>query len=244
MRNIKLIIEYDGTKYSGWQKQNNALTIQEVIENAIVSITNENINLIGSSRTDAGVHAKGFTANFITESKIPAQKFREAINSKLPNDIVILKSEEVDINFHSRYHSTGKIYVYTIINRYEPIAIGRDYVYHYKNKLDIELMKMASKYFIGKHDFTSFMKKGSSVKTTVRTITRLDVQKENDKLTITVSADGFLYNMVRIIVGTLIDVGIGKIKPEEIRDILYSKDRIKAGGCAPACGLCLVEVLY
>lgn len=244
MRNIKLIIEYDGTKYAGWQIQNNAITVQEIVQNAIRLIIKENVKLIGSSRTDSGVHALGFVANFTTKSKIPSYKFKDAINSKLPEDIVILESEEVDSDFHSRYNCTGKTYVYTILNSNNPVAIGRNYSYHYKYSLDIELMKQASKYIVGKHDFKSFMKSGSSVKTTIRTITQLDIEKNDNFINIIISADGFLYNMVRIIVGTLIEVGRNKLKPEEVRQILECKNRTRAGMCVPPQGLCLKEVRY
>lgn len=244
MRNIKLVIEYDGSNYAGWQKQKNAITIQETIEKAISNVTSEMVEITGSSRTDTGVHARGFVANFFTNSKIPSEKFREAINNKLPYDIIILKSEEVDCEFHSRYHSKGKEYSYAILNRLQPPAINRNYLYHYKYELDIKLMQEASRYFIGTHDFASFKNKGSSVKTSVRTITELSIKREYDLVKITVSADGFLYNMVRIIVGTLIDIGIGKIKPQEIENIIQSKDRKNAGKSVPPQGLCLEEVFY
>lgn len=244
MRNIKLIIEYDGTNYAGWQKQNNAVTVQEVVEKAIKRITKENVKLIGSSRTDTGVHAKGFVANFYTECRIPDEKIRDAVNSKLPYDIVILSSNRVDKDFHARYNSMGKTYVYTILNRRERAAIDRNYMYHYKGQLNIEMMKQASRYLLGKNDFSAFKNKGSSVKTSVRTITDIKIINKDDIIKIYVTADGFLYNMVRIIVGTLIEAGIGKIKPEYIKEILESKDRTKAGKSAPPQGLCLIKVYY
>ena len=222
MRNIKLTIEYDGTSYGGWQKQKNNRTIQQCIEEAIKLLTGEEVELIGSSRTDAGVHAKGMVANFITNSKIPADKFREAINTKLPDDIGIIKSEEVDKNFHSRYDSKGKTYCYTLVNRYEKVCLGRSYVYQVRDELNYNLMKDAAKYFLGKHDFKAFKTNGSSVKTSVRTISGLELELKGDVLKIFISADGFLYNMVRIIVGTLIEVGKGKIKPARKRTRLHS----------------------
>lgn len=244
MKNIKLIIEYDGTNYAGWQKQKNAVTIQQKLEESILKLTGESVEIIGSSRTDAGVHAKGFVANFKTESSIPARSFREALNSKLPKDIVILESEEVPLDFHARYSSIGKLYSYTIINRVQPLAIGRDYVYHYKKQLNFEAMKEACEYFIGKHDFSAFKSTGSSVKTSIRTVKRAFLNKDDYKLIFYVEADGFLYNMVRIMVGTLIDVGIGKIRPEDIKAIIQSKDRNRAGKTVPASGLCLEFVYY
>ena len=244
MRNIKLTIEYDGTSYGGWQKQKNNRTIQQCIEEAIKLLTGEEVELIGSSRTDAGVHAKGMVANFITNSQIPADKFREAINTKLPDDIGIIKSEEVDRNFHSRYDSKGKTYCYTLVNRYEKVCIGRNYVYQVRDELNYNLMKEAAKYFLGKHDFKAFKTNGSSVKTSVRTINGLELELKGDVIKIFVSADGFLYNMVRIIVGTLIEVGKGKIKPESIERIIKNGDRSKAGPCVPPNGLVLEKVFY
>lgn len=244
MSNIKLTIEYDGTSYGGWQKQKNNRTIQQCIEEAIKLLTGEDVELIGSSRTDAGVHAKGMIANFITNSQIPADKFREAINTKLPDDIGIIKSEEVDRNFHSRYDSKGKTYCYTLVNRYEKVCIGRNYVYQVRDELNYNLMKEAAKYFLGKHDFKAFKTNGSSVKTSVRTINGLELELKGDVIKIFVSADGFLYNMVRIIVGTLIEVGKGKIKPEDIESIIKNGDRSKAGPCVPPNGLVLEKVFY
>ena len=244
MRNIKLVIEYDGTTYGGWQKQKNNRTIQQCIEEAIKLVTNEEVELIGSSRTDAGVHARGMVANFITNSKIPADRFREAINTKLPDDIGIIKSEEVNIDFHSRYNSKGKTYCYTIINRYEKVCIERNYAYQVKDELNYDAMKEASKYFLGKHDFKAFKSNGSSVKTSVRTISDLRIECNNDIINIFISADGFLYNMVRIIVGTLIEVGKGKIKPSDIEKIIIDGDRTKSGPCVPPNGLVLEKVFY
>lgn len=244
MRNIKLIIEYDGTNYGGWQKQKNNTTIQGEIEKAIFKITGEVVDLTGSSRTDAGVHARGMVANFTTESRVPSERFREAINSKLPDDISIIKSEEVDENFHARYCCKGKMYSYTIINREEKVAIGKNFVYAVKDELDINKMKEACKFFIGKHDFKAFKTTGSSVKTSVRTIYDLTAEKDGCNIKINISADGFLYNMVRIIVGTLIEVGKDKIEINKISEIIKLGDRTKAGPCVPPNGLVLEEVYY
>jgi len=244
MRNIKLTLEYDGTNYLGWQKQKMGKTLQGTLEESIKLLTKEEIEVIGSSRTDAGVHAKGFVANFKTNSKIPAEKYREAINHKLPDDIIILKSEEVEEDFHARYNAKGKTYSYSILNRDTPSAIYRNYLYHVKRKLDVGYMKEACQYFIGTHDFSAFKTSGSSVKTTVRTITELYVEENGDIIKIYVTGDGFLYNMVRIIVGTLIMVGSNKIKPLEIKNIIDSKERDKAGICVPASGLVLEKVYY
>ena len=244
MRNIKLTIEYDGTRYYGWQRQPIGNTIQQEVEKAISKVIKESVEVIGSSRTDSGVHAKGYVANFKTNVKMPAEKFRDAINCKLPRDIVIIKSEEVDLDFHARYSSKGKTYCYTILNREYPCAIDKDYVYYYRWKLNVEEMKKACKYFLGTHDFKAFQTPGGSVKTSIRTISDLHIETNVDKIKIYISADGFLYNMVRIIVGTLILVGSNKIKEDFVKNIIESGVRQNAGKCAPANGLCLEKVFY
>lgn len=244
MRNIKLLIEFDGSNFCGWQRQPNGRTVQKCIETAIFKATGEEILINGSSRTDAGVHAKEMVANFFTNSTIPGEKFREAINTRLPEDVSIIKSEEVDEDFHARYSSKGKTYSYTIINRYERLSLGHQYLYHCRYKLDIEAMRDACNYFIGKHDFRAFMSPGSSAKTTVRTIKELYIEVEGDKIKIFITADGFLYNMVRIIVGTLIKVGNGKLAAEEIKDIIQEGNRKRAGMCVPPNGLILEKVFY
>ncbi|MGV3152413.1 tRNA pseudouridine(38-40) synthase TruA [Sarcina ventriculi] len=244
MRNIKLTIEYDGTRYYGWQRQPIGNTIQQELEKAISKVIKEYVEVIGSSRTDSGVHAKGYVANFKTNVKMPAEKFRDAINCKLPRDIVIIKSEEVDLDFHARYSSKGKTYCYTILNREYPCAIDKDYVYYYRWKLNVEEMKKACKYFLGTHDFKAFQTPGGSVKTSIRTISDLHIETNVDKIKIYISADGFLYNMVRIIVGTLILVGSNKIKEDFVKNIIESGVRQNAGKCAPANGLCLEKVFY
>lgn len=245
MRNIKLILEYDGTNYRGWQKQKNGRTIQGEVERAVGEVTKEeSIEVIGCSRTDSGVHSRAYTANFNTNSSIPGEKFLYAINNKLPKDIVVTFSEEVEEKFHSRYNSKGKTYCYTILNRRVPSAIHRNYVYLVKDALDLDLIIEGAKYFEGTHDFEAFRTLGSSVKTTVRTIHRVKIEKEEDLIKIYVTGDGFLYNMVRIMVGTLIEVGRKKIKPNEIKNIIDKKDRKLAGIVVPPMGLELLEVFY
>lgn len=244
MRNIKLKLEYDGTNFCGWQKQLNGRTVETVLQSSIEKIVKEDIKLIGCSRTDSGVHAKEYITSFKTESKIPSEKFKDAINTKLPKDIVVLSSEEVAEDFHPRYHTKGKTYCYTILNSELPKAIGKDYLYHFKWKLDVDKIIEASKYFIGTHDFNAFRSLGGSVKTTIRTIWDIRIEKDEEIIKIYVSGDGFLYNMVRIIVGTLLQVGRNKIEPAEIESIINEKDRKKAGKCAPAEGLCLEKVFY
>lgn len=244
MKNIKIVIEYDGTRYCGWQRQKNGVSIQETIEKAIEKVTGEKTEIISSSRTDAGVHAKGQVANFLTSSTVPPEKICYAINSFLPDDIVILSSQEVPLDFHSRYSSKGKKYSYTILNRKIPSALLKNYSAHIPYELNIEDMIRASKYFLGEHDFSAFKSTGSSVKGNVRTIKRLELIKDEDIIKMFIEANGFLYNMVRIIAGTLIEVGKGRIKPDDIPFIIDSKDRKKAGPTAPAQGLCLEKVYY
>lgn len=244
MRNIKLTIEYDGKDFNGWQKQPNKLNIQGEIERAIYNITKEEVDLIGSGRTDAGVHALGQVANFKTNSQISIEKIPLAINSQLKNSIVIKEAEEVDERFHSRYNAKHKTYRYIINNSKCGTAIYRNLEYSYPFKLDVEKMKQASKYFEGEHDFKAFKSSGTSSKNSVRTIYKAIVKQEGEKIIIELTGNGFLYNMVRIISGTLLDVGLGKIRPEEIPEIIESKDRQRAGKTLPAHGLYLVEVKY
>ena len=244
MRNIKLIIEYDGKKFGGWQKQPNKLNIQGEIEKAIGEITGEEIELNASGRTDAGVHSLGQTANFKTNSAIDISKIPVAINSKLKQSIRIISAEEVDERFHARYSCTGKKYRYIINNSKYGSAIYRDLEYHMPIKLNVEDMKKAIKHFEGEHDFKGFKASGTSSKSSVRTIYSTKVIEEGEKIIIELEGNGFLYNMVRIIAGTIVEVGLGKIKPEEIPQILESKDRTRAGKTLPPQGLYLVEVYY
>lgn len=228
----------------GWQKQPNKLNIQGEIEKAIGEITGEEIDLIASGRTDSGVHSLGQTANFKTNSNIPIEKFPVAINSKLKKSIVIKSAEEVNERFHSRYSVKSKKYRYTINTSQYGSAIYRDMEYHFPFELDIQKMQEAAKYFEGEHDFKAFKASGTSSKSSVRTIFKAEVIQNDDRIYIELTGSGFLYNMVRIISGTLVDVGIGKIKPKEIKDIIESKERIRAGKTLPARGLCLMEVNY
>ena len=244
MRNIKLIIEYDGKSFNGWQKQPTKLNIQGEIEKAIFEITGEEVNLIASGRTDAGVNALGQTANFKTNSTIPIEKIPLALNSKLKKSIVIVSAEEVDDSFHSRYNVKSKTYRYTINNSQNGSAIYRDMEYHFPIKLDVKKMKEAAKYFEGEHDFKGFKASGTSSKSSVRTIYKADVKQDGDRIYIELTGNGFLYNMVRIISGTLLDVGLGKIDVNDIPEIIDSKDRKRAGKTLPAHGLCLVKVEY
>lgn len=244
MRNIKLIIEYNGKGFNGWQKQPNKLNIQGEIERAIGELTNEEINLIASGRTDAGVHSFGQTANFYTNSKIPIEKFAIAINSKLKKTIVIKSAEEVDEKFHSRYSVHNKRYRYIINNSEQGTAIYKDLEYHMPVKLNVDKMKEAIKYFEGKHDFSAFKASGTSSKSSVREIYKAEIIDKDEKIYIELTGNGFLYNMVRIIAGTLVDVGLEKIEPEDIPKIIESKKRENAGKTLPPHGLYLMEVNY
>lgn len=244
MRNIKLTIEYDGREFNGWQKQPTKSNIQGTIEKAIEEITGENVELNASGRTDAGVHALGQVANFKTNSNIQIEKMAIAINSKLKKSIVIKKAEEVEENFHSRLSCKKKTYRYIINNSYEGTAIYRYLETHIPNKLNFDKMKEAIKYFEGEHDFKAFKASGTSSKSSVRTIYKADIFKKDDRIYIELTGNGFLYNMVRIIAGTLVDVGIEKIKPEDIRNIIDEGNREKAGKTLPPNGLYLVNVEY
>ena len=244
MRNIKLTIEYDGKDFNGWQKQPNKLNIQGSIEQAIKQITGEDVELNASGRTDAGVHALGQVANFKTNSNIPIDKMAIAINSKLKRSIIIKKAEEVDERFHSRLSCKRKTYRYVINNTPEGSAIYRNLETHIPQKLDVGKMKEAVKYFEGEHDFKAFKASGTSSKSSVRTIYETNLYKKDDKIYIELTGNGFLYNMVRIIAGTLVEVGLGKIKPEEIPEIIKSQKRENAGKTLPPNGLYLVKVMY
>ncbi len=245
MRNIRLLIEYDGKDFNGWQKQPNKLNIQGEIERAIMEITKEEkIDLIASGRTDAGVHALGQIANFKTNSTIPVEKIAMAINSQVKKSIVIKSAEEVDEKFHSRYNCKQKTYRYVINNSETGSAIYRNLEYHYPIKLDVNKMKEAVKYFEGEHDFKAFRASGTGSKTSVRKIYKADVYQQDERIYIELTGSGFLYNMVRIVAGTLIDVGNGKINVDDVSKIIEQGDRTKAGKTLPPQGLFLMKVDY
>lgn len=244
MKRIKLVAAYDGTNYHGSQIQNNGETIEGVLKAELSSLLKEEINLIGASRTDAGVHARGNVYVFDTESRIPPEKFTYALNARLPEDIRIQDSCEVPADFHPRHQDTIKTYEYRILNCKLPLPEYRLYAHFTYDNLDVEKMKAACSFFLGKHDFASFCAAGSQVESTVREIYDLHVEKSGDLVTISVTGNGFLYNMVRIITGTLLKVGSGHILPEEIEGIIAGKDRQLAGPTAPAKGLTLVKIRY
>ena len=244
MKRIKLTIAYDGTNYCGWQIQPNGITVEEVLNKALKKLTGEDILVIGASRTDSGVHALGNVAVFDTETTIPADRIAMALNQRLPEDIVITKSEEVPLDFHPRYCNCSKTYEYHIINTRIPDPTRRLTNYFVSYELNPDNMRKAASYLVGEHDFVSFCNVRTDVKNTVRTITALDILQDGDEITIRITGNGFLYNMVRIIVGTLIRVGRGFYEPEKVKEILEAKDRKAAGVTAPAHGLMLVEIRY
>ena len=244
MKRIKLTIAYDGTNYCGWQIQPNGITIEEILNKALSKMTGEEVFVIGASRTDSGVHAMGNVAVFDTDTTIPAEKIAVALNQRLPDDIVITKSEEVPLDFHPRYCNCSKTYEYHIINTRIPIPTKRLTNYFVSYVLDIDKMRQAASYLVGEHDFVSFCNVRTDVENTVRTITALDIITNGNEITIRITGNGFLYNMVRIIVGTLIRVGRGFYEPEKVKEILEAKDRKAAGVTAPAHGLMLVEIEY
>lgn len=244
MKRVKLVVAYDGTNYHGWQVQDNGITIEEVLNRTLSELVQEDIKVIGASRTDAGVHASGNVAVFDTESRIPGDKFSFALNQRLPEDIRIQESCEVDADFHPRYADTVKTYEYNILNRRFELPSKRLYAAFCYYPMDIERMNQAAAYLVGEHDFKSFCSAGAQVQTTVRTIYAVNVTKEDDMVHIRITGNGFLYNMVRIIAGTLMQVGTGLMEPEQVKEILEARDRSKAGPTAVAKGLTLVEIRY
>ncbi len=270
MRRIRLIIAYDGTNYSGWQIQENATTVEGVLHDALSELLSDmghdgEVELIGASRTDAGVHAEGNVAVFDTEVQMAEEKFAYALNARLPEDIRVLRSEEVSDNFHPRYTPSHKTYVYQILNTRIPIPTLTRYMHHLYEDIDINMMRQAEDIFIGEHDFSAFCSAGAQVKSKVRTIESLKVYEEplsgfgsgtekGEALTdsanrgkiisIVVTGTGFLYNMVRIIAGTLIEVGLGRRDIDTVRRAILEGDRTDAGPTAPAKGLTLKRILY
>ncbi|MCI5640098.1 MAG: tRNA pseudouridine(38-40) synthase TruA [Lachnospiraceae bacterium] len=245
MKRIKLVVAYDGTAYHGWQLQPKEVTIEGKLNEALQQLTGETIQVIGASRTDAGVHALGNVAVFDTESRIPAEKFSYALNQRLPADIVVQSSQEVAADFHPRHCDCRKTYEYMILNRPFPLPEYRNTAYFCYGDIQINKMQEAAQAFIGEHDFAGFCSAGAQVKTTVRTIYSLEVQRiDQDRICIRVQGSGFLYNMVRIIAGTLLQVGQGKINPSDMERIIASCDRSQAGPTAPPQGLRLVEIKY
>ena len=241
---IKFTVEYDGTAYAGWQIQKNDVTVQEMIEKALLPLGKGRIAVFGAGRTDSGVHAKGQVGHFDIESNIPPEKFAFILNSRLPKDIRIKETSLAPDDFHCRFSAKGKRYIYRIVNAPHASALYERFTTHVPERLDLEKMREAAQYIMGTHDFAAFCAAGSSVKTTVRTVSRLDVVKNGEILEIIVEGNGFLYNMVRIIAGTLIDVGKGKKSPALVKEIIDGKVRKEAGMTAEAKGLTMDEVFY
>jgi tRNA pseudouridine38-40 synthase len=245
MRNIKLIIEYDGTNYLGWQRQPQGATIQEVLENALEKITGERSTIIGSGRTDSGVHALAQVANFKTESKMTLFQFQKAFNSILPKDIVIKEAEDVDLNFHSQFSAKSKVYTYVILNRDYPSALERLRAWFISDRLNLSQMKEPARMVIGEHDFRGFALSKHNLKTTVRRVLSAELREKPDgRIEFQIEATGFLKGMVRLIVGTLVQVGKGKITPDDFRGALESGEKTNFVITAPARGLFLKEVKY
>ncbi len=245
VRNIKLLIEYDGTNYLGWQVQPKGSTIQGTLEDKLGLLTGEPVRLFGSGRTDSGVHAFGQVAHFKTRSQMDVRTIQRALNSLLPPDIVIRKVEAVDEDFHARRHSKSKVYEYRILNRNLRSAFHREYAWYIPQKLNFTEMKRASQSLIGEHDFSAFRSVGSPTRTTVRRVVRAEWKRGREGfIRFEIEANGFLKQMVRAIVGTLVEVGKDKMNSAGFRKILESKDRKKAGPTAPARGLFLKEVKY
>ena len=244
MRNIKLTIEYDGTNFSGWQVQKDKRTIQQEIESALEKILKEKVQVTGSGRTDAGVHAMAQVANFKTDKTIKTYELLAALNTMLPIDIVVTNVEEVEENFNARLSAKAKHYRYVINNAKFPSALNANREYHYKYFLDTESMTLAANDLKGKHDFKAFMASGSSIKDTVREIYDIQVVRLGNRVIIDIVGNGFLYNMVRIIVGTLLDVGSGKLDICVIKNMIETKDRNLGGRTVGPEGLFLVDVMY
>lgn len=243
-KNLLLKIQYDGTAYHGYQIQPEAITVQKVLEDTLTLITGEIIKVNGCSRTDAGVHACEYACSFVTGSPIPPERIPIVLNSKLPCDIKALSCTEVSPDFHARFDTKSKTYRYIINTDKSPDVFGRNFQWQIKKTLDVSLMQKACKYFLGEHDFSSFMTTGNDVTSTIRSIYELYVEKKDELVVIYIRANGYLYNMVRIITGTLTDVGLGKYPPEKIAEIIDACDRACSGPTAPPQGLALYKVEY
>lgn len=241
VKRIRLTVAYDGTNYHGWQIQNNGITIESELNRCLTELFGEDIKVIGASRTDSGVHALGNIAIFDTRARMPAEKVSYALNQRLPEDIRIQCSEEVDGDWHPRHCDSRKTYEYRIYRGQFPMPVKRLYSYFTYHELNVERMREAAAYLVGEHDFKSFCQTGAQVETTVRTIYTLDVEEQGSDIVIRVCGNGFLYNMVRIIAGTLMEVGQGRRSPESMTAVLDALDRQKAGPTAPAHGLMLMK---
>lgn len=243
-RNIKLVVAYEGTRYAGFQKQDNGMTVQAVLEEAILKLTKETVKIIAAGRTDAGVHARGQTVNFHCRNKLPVAQIQKALNHFLPEDIVVMAVADVPLDFHARFSAKAKTYSYRIYQSELRPVFERNFVYHYRFPLQINLMREAAGFLVGTKDFRSFQAAGSAVKNTIKTIHFCKVENHGSEIRIEINADGFLYHMVRNIVGTLILVGNERITVTDFQRIMEATNRSLAGPTAPAMGLCLEEVFY
>ena len=244
MRRLLITIRYDGTDYHGWQVQPNGVTVQERMQDAVEKVFGSRLDVTGCSRTDSGVHANMFCFHMDTELDIPCEKVPLALNTALPDDIAVLYCKEVDGDFHARYCAKGKRYVYRLYDSHLRDPFINRYSVQYKGKLNVEAMNLAAQSFVGKHDFSAFCASGSEVEDRVRTVYEMRVDRIGNEVAVTVSADGFLYNMVRIMVGTLLEVSEGKLSAEDIKIALDTGKRELAGRTAAAKGLCLDRVFY
>lgn len=244
-KNYKMTIQYDGTRYDGWQRQGNTgNTIQSKLEDVLGKMVGEDVEIYGSGRTDAGVHAIGQVANVHLDTEKTLQEIMDYVNQYLPDDIALIQLEEVPDRFHSRLNAAGKVYTYWIEMSPKCPVFQRKYVYTLGKKLDVESMRQAAKLLCGTHDYKSFCSKKTLKKSSVRTVKTISFHEHGSQLEIHVIGNGFLYNMVRIMIGTLIEVGLGKRDPESMKEILEARDRQAAGETAPACGLFLTAVMY
>jgi len=244
VRFIRLVVEYDGTGLHGWQRQLNGATVQQHLEEALAQIVQHEVSVTGASRTDAGVHARGQVVAFATERQIPLHGFRRGLNSLLPEQIAVREATEVDETFHPRHSATGKHYRYTLLVRPDRSPLWRDRAWHLSDALDLDAMRAGASHLVGEHDFAAFRAAGCTAKTTVRRIESIVISRDADLVRIDLHGNAFLRQMVRIIVGTLVEVGVGKRPPTQVAEIMASLDRTLAGITAPAHGLELVEVRY
>lgn len=246
MRSIGIIVEYDGTDFCGWQVQPNGRSVQAELENAVKKLTGETVKVFGAGRTDAGVHARGQVAVFRTESAVPAENFHLALNSRLPADVCVCRAWEAKADFNPRYGAKMKLYRYTLHNSPVRPALGRRYSWHVKFPLDLEKMRAAAALLQGRHDFTSFsnQERNKDEFDNVREISSLEIARAGETVTLDFEGRSFLYNMVRNLTGTLVDIGCGRIAPDAVPAILAARNRAAAGQGAPACGLCLEWVRY
>ncbi len=244
MRNLKVIMAFKGSNYHGFQRQNGVKTVQQTVEEAVGSVLNEKVTIFGCSRTDKGVHANEYCFNLKTENQIRHRNFLRGINDRLPDDISLISCEDAELDFHARYDTTAKEYVYLIHNSESKNPFTRDLSLHYRRPMDIEKMRQAAKHYLGTHDFLSFCSQNGVKENTVRTIYKFDIEKDGNTVKMTICGDGFLYNMIRIMVGTLFWVNEGRLEPDDIPAIIEKRDRIFAGRTALAHGLYLNKVFY